>query len=180
MAKWRIEAASEENLHNIGLANEPFVLFGRLVPSLENGRWTCREELWPETKTKLYPGDEEDWTRYLHTDERTIFFAFLDETCVGQVVLRRDWNRYAIIEDICVARAARRKGVGQALLARAAQWARQQNLAGLALETQDNNLGACRFYQRCGMQIGAVNTMLYRNFPPPWSEEIAIYWYLKF
>lgn len=67
------------------------------------------------------------------------------------------------------------EGRGLRAVARAVQWAKQQNLAGVALETQDNNLTACRFYQRCGMQIGAVNTMLYRNFPPPWSEEIAIY-----
>ena len=45
------------------------------------------------------------------------------------------------------------------------------------VETQDNNLLACRFYEKCGFVIGAVNTMLYRNFN---NEEFAVFWYLSF
>jgi len=32
------------------------------------------------------------------------------------------------------------------------------------LETQDNNLIACKFYHNCGFKIGSVDTMLYANF----------------
>ena len=34
--------------------------------------------------------------------------------------------------------------------------------------------------QKCGLEIGAVNTMLYKNMPAPACEDIAIFWYLKF
>ena len=59
-------------------------------------------------------------------------------------------------------------------------WAKKAELCGLALETQDNNLLACRFYAKCGFVIGAVNTMLYKNFEKPWSDESAVFWYMKF
>lgn len=41
------------------------------------------------------------------------------------------------------------------------EWAKDKKLYGLALETQDNNLLACRFYSKCGFIIGAVNAMLH-------------------
>ena len=95
-------------------------------------------------------------------------------------MLKKDWNRYAFIEDICISRHVRGKGIGTILVEKADAWARETGLSGLALETQDNNLLACRFYAKCGFAIGAVNTMLYRNFEKPWCDEIAIFWYKLF
>ncbi len=51
---------------------------------------------------------------------------------------------------------------------------KHKNLHGLMLETQDNNLIACKFYHNCGFKIGSVDTMLYANF------EKAVFWYLRF
>ena len=84
------------------------------------------------------------------------------------------------IEDICVSASYRGNGIGTALIQKAVQWAKEKGLCGLALETQDNNLLACRFYAKCGFSVGAVNTMLYKNFEKPWSDETAIFWYMKF
>ena len=46
------------------------------------------------------------------------------------------------------------------------------------LETQDNNLIACKFYHNCGFKIGSVDTMLYANFEN--NFEKAVFWYLRF
>ena len=46
------------------------------------------------------------------------------------------------------------------------------------LETQDNNLIACKFYHNCGFKIGAIDTMLYANFGN--NFEKAVFWYLRF
>ncbi len=67
--------------------------------------------------------------------------------------------------------------VGTGLIHKASEWAKNAKLNGLALETQDDNLLACRFYAKCGFIIGAFNTMLYRNFD---NEEFAVFWYLQF
>ena len=109
-----------------------------------------------------------------------LFLAYSDAECIGQIVLRKDWNKYAFVEDICVSKSSRGQGVGTALIQKAIEWAKDKKLYGLALETQDNNLLACRFYSKCGFVIGAVNTMLYKNFQKPWSDATAIFWYLKF
>ena len=84
---------------------------------------------------------------------------------------------YAFIEDICVAKSERGQGIGTGLIHKAIEWAEKSKLKGLALETQDNNLLACRFYAKCGFVIGAVNTMFYRNFN---NDAFAVFWYLLF
>jgi hypothetical protein len=55
--------------------------------------------------------------------------------------------------------------------------AREKGMKGLALEAQNINILAGRFYRRMGFSIGAVNTMLYRNLG---LKETAIYWYKLF
>lgn len=168
---------AQHNLADINKANQPFEIIGKIKPIFDDGIWTYTEELYDQAYTKAYPNDTCDYTAYIDNNDKTIFLAYSDTECIGQIVLKRDWNKYAFIEDICVAKSARGQGVGTGLIKRAAEWAKKANLKGLALETQDNNLWACRFYAKCGFVIGAVDTMLYRNFD---NEEFAVFWYLQF
>ncbi|HGI0158585.1 TPA: GNAT family N-acetyltransferase, partial [Streptococcus pyogenes] len=94
------------------------------------------------------------------------------------VKLRKNWNRYAYIEDIAVCKDFRGQGIGSALINISIEWAKHKNLHGLMLETQDNNLIACKFYHNCGFKIGSVDTMLYANFEN--NFEKAVFWYLSF
>lgn len=71
-----------------------------------------------------------------------------------------------------------KKGIGSALINISIEWAKHKNLHGLMLETQDNNLIACKFYHNCGFKIGSVDTMLYANFEN--NFEKAVFWYLRF
>jgi ribosomal protein S18 acetylase RimI-like enzyme len=47
------------------------------------------------------------------------------------------------------------------------------------LETQNNNLAACRLYESYGFVVGGVDHLLYRAIDPT-SHEVAIFWYLIF
>lgn len=171
----------EENLSDVNRANQPFAVIGRLIPFLNDSRWSCSEELYDTPYYKTYPDDDAAfYAAHLNVPDKGAYLAYSGGECVGQLVLRADWNGYGFIEDICVAKEARRQGIGRMLIQTAADWARDKGLSGLALETQDNNLQACRFYQRMGFQIGGVNTMFYRNFPSPTCGETAIFWYLIF
>lgn len=167
----------QQNLVHINKANQPFEIIGKIKPEFADGIWTYTEELYEKSDMKVYPDDTWDYAAYINNPDKTIFLAYSDAECVGQIVLRRDWNSYAFIEDICVARSARGQGIGTGLMHKAIEWAKNSDLKGLALETQDNNLLACRFYAKCGFVIGGVNTMLYRNFD---NDEIAVFWYLPF
>ena len=160
--------------------NQPFPIIGKLVPALKDGHWSYSEELLPQPGQKTYPCDDSDYSEYIASQSRAVFLAFSGEEYAGRIILSEDWNQYALIEDISVDAPLRGTGIGTALIRRAVQWAEERRLKGLAVETQDNNLLACRFYAKCGFQIGAVNTMLYANFEKPYSDETAVFWYLKF
>ena len=58
-------------------------------------------------------------------------------------------------------------------------WARKKNLPGMMLETQNNNLGACRLYERCGYVMGGIDQLRYRGIDPQ-TREVAIFWYRLF
>lgn len=125
---------------------------------------------------KRYPSEEVDTTAYLGRPDRTIFFAYIDGQPAGQIILRKYWNNYAYIDDIVVDVKFRRCGVGKALLSQAVQWTKSKNLPGIMLETQNNNVGACKFYERFGFQLGGFDRMLYKGINPG-TDEIALYWY---
>ena len=168
---------NQKNFADLNKANQPFVIIGKIKPTFDNENWSYTEEIYEQPYIKEYPSDSFDYTVYIDNPDKIIFLAYSDAECVGQIVLKRDWNKYAFIEDICVAKSVRGQGIGTALIQKAMEWAKNSNLQGLALETQDNNLLACRFYVKCGFVIGAVNTMLYKNFD---NEEFAVFWYLRF
>lgn len=167
---------NRQNSMDINKANRPFEIIGKINPTFYDGKWTYTEELYENPYVKEYPSDF-DRNSYIDNPEKAVFFAYLDMECAGQIVLKKDWNKYAFIEDLCVARSVRGQGIGTSLIQTAIKWVKESDLKGLALETQDNNLLACRFYAKCGFVIGSVNTMLYKNFN---NDEFAVFWYLKF
>jgi len=79
----------------------------------------------------------------------------------------------ALLWDIRVAPEARRKGIGAALLGAVEKWALARGAARIDVETQNINVPACRFYERHGFVLRAVNEGAYRDFP----EEIQLLWY---
>src|SRR4030095_1905394 len=97
----------------------------------------------------------------------------------GELVVRRWWNNFAYIEDITVKTRLRKQGIGRALVNRSLAWARNRQLPGMMLETQNNNVAACRFYERCGFELGGCDRHLYRALHAE-RQEIALYWYLLF
>jgi ribosomal protein S18 acetylase RimI-like enzyme len=97
----------------------------------------------------------------------------------GQIILRKNWNKFAYIEDIAVDVRFRLHGIGKELISYAKRWAQDRNLAGITLETQDNNVGACKFYESCGFQLRGFDTYLYKGINRE-TDEIALYWYMIF
>jgi len=175
---FKIMPISERHLCDINKPNQPFLVFGRLVPVFENGKWSWTEELFEKPYEKKYPDEELDYSEYIGNPDKIVFLAYMDNQCVGQIRLRRNWNNYCYVEDIAVARQCRRMGLGRELINTAIQWAKNGGMQGLMLETQDTNLAACRFYHRCGFVLGAVDTMLYGNLPN--RDEKHLLWYKRF
>jgi streptothricin acetyltransferase len=152
-----------------------FTVEAKLVLSAEDGvlRYTLVSV---PPYVKRYPLDKVDYAVYIDNPDRRVFFAYIKGQVVGQIRLCRYWNRYAYIEDIVVDAKYRRQGVGGELIQRAKQWTMDKQLAGIMLETQNNNIGGCRLYERCGFELGGFDRHLYHGLNPD-SDEIALYWY---
>ncbi|KEK22878.1 GNAT family N-acetyltransferase [Bacillus gaemokensis] len=130
----------------------------------------------------IYNEDQEedlDYSRYIDNPNQIIFLAFVNDRMVGQIILKRNWNSYAYVEDIKVDKQFRQLGVGRKLIERAKNWAQAGEMPGIMLETQNNNVSACRFYESCGFIIGGFDFLVYKGINEQ-SDEVAIYWYLRF
>jgi ribosomal protein S18 acetylase RimI-like enzyme len=71
----------------------------------------------------------------------------------------------AVLWDIRVAPAARKRGVGTALFTAAEHWARCRGATELLVETQNVNVPACRFYASQGCHLRTVRAGHYAEFP---------------
>jgi len=170
-----IQEMNENNVLLLDSFDNSFISQSRLVPFTKNGFISYYIEDIPPF-TKQYPPEGIDARSYLGRTDRVAFFAFINELAAGQVRLRIHWNRLVYIEDLAVDVHFRRRGVGQALLQRAIQWAQEKNFPGLMLETQDINVGACKLYEKCGFTLSGFDRCLYMALPEVCGE-IALYWY---
>ncbi|PTM59902.1 GNAT family N-acetyltransferase [Desmospora activa] len=130
---------------------------------------------------KSYASDVEDtdYSRYIDNPDQAVYLAFAANQAVGQMVLKRNWNQYAYVEDLKVDNDFRGYGIGRQCIEQAKHWARERGMPGIMLETQSNNVSACKFYESCGFIIGGFDLCLYKGIHPQ-SEEVAVYWYLMF
>lgn len=79
----------------------------------------------------------------------------------------------AVLWDLRVAPAARGRGIGAALFGAAEAWAAARGARRLKVETQNVNVGACRFYARQGCTLGAIHRFAYPALP----DEVQLLWY---
>lgn len=83
----------------------------------------------------------------------------------------------AVLWDLRVDPAYRRRGVGGRLFERAAAWARGQGCVRLDVETQDVNVPACRFYKGRGCTLRRIEPGAYPALPDEtlllWSLDLA-------
>jgi ribosomal protein S18 acetylase RimI-like enzyme len=167
-------------------AFEPYVLsseFGFEVEGYATPEIGKRVEQWPLERVapyrKCYGIDPEEFRSYRDAVDSAVFMAWLDGKAVGHLVISTNWNGLAHVDELAVHASARHCGVARALLDVAQFWTRKKSLPGIMLETQNNNLGACRLYERYGFVLGGIDHLRYRGIDPQ-TAEVAMFWYLFF
>jgi len=173
-----IEELNPSVIQDVNRCNGEFVIDSRLVLYVEKDEIRYEIIAGPASK-KRYDSDDVDYTPYIDNPDKAVFLAYVEGRIAGQIILRVNWNRYAYIEDIAVDVQFRRQGIGMELMTQARRWAQDLNLAGIMLETQNNNVAACRFYENCGFQLGGFDRYLYRGINKE-IDEVALFWYLVF
>ena len=121
---------------------------------------------------KVYPSSEK-----LSADGAS-FVVKVGDRVAAEISLSKGWNGYAHIQNLVVAQAFRRQGLARELVERAIAWAESKCLAGVMLETQNNNVPACQLYESCGFNLQGFDSSLYRGLNLH-SQEVAVFWYLQ-
>src|SRR6266540_4380083 len=160
-----IREIDQYNVEDFDRCDSSFTVSSKLILNAENGTISYTIVDVPPY-TKQYRAEEFDSKFYLDHPDRAIFFAYLEEELAGEIRLRKNWNGYAYIDSIAVDSKFRNQGVGRALIKQAMEWAKTKDFPGVMLETQDNNVTACHFYENCGFELRGFDTHLYKGLNP--------------
>ena len=172
-----IRQMGSQSLHQVDGFNRNSMVNSRLMLHIQDNKISY--SIIPvEPYEKILTVDAEDYTTFIDNPQKVIFFADVDGRPAGQIKLVPWWNKFAYVEELTVDTEFRGKGVGRTLMTRAIEWTKQQNFPGITLETQDNNVPACTFYEKCGFVLSGFDLYAYKNLDNP--SEIALYWYLIF
>ena len=164
----RIDAAHAQDAR---LPNEPFQIWGRMIPSLSDGKWDYTTIRFRETGEKCFPEEDYDVAK-----EDGIFLGAYDgETCIGVALLRRGMFRYLYLDDLKVCGSCRREGVGRKLIEACMAEAKRLNLRGVYTIGQGDNLSACLFYLKCGFEIGGFDNRVYGGTSAAHEANIFIF-----
>ena len=167
----KIRQIGPERAADARLPNEPFSLWGRVVPALENGAWTWTVERFEHSIEDRFPDEPYDPA----ADDAIFLGAYDGGRCVGLAVLRREMFRYLYLEDLKVSAAFRGQGVGGRLLEACLDEAKRLGLRGLRVIAQDNNASACLFYLHHGFAIGGFDNHGYRGTSQEGKADITFY-----
>jgi ribosomal protein S18 acetylase RimI-like enzyme len=80
----------------------------------------------------------------------------------------------AVLWDLRVNCERRRQGIARQLVDQAASWAKQRQCRMIKVETQNNNVAACRFYAACRFRVCGIQPGAYPEFP----DEVMLLWSL--
>ena len=160
-----------ENAQDVRLSNEPFAVWGRMIPSLCEGRWSYRTEIFEIAQEMCFPDEAYD-----AAEDGAIFIgAYEGKACVGLAVLRKDRFRYLYLDDLKVCREYRRKGIGGMLVKACFKKAEELGFHGVSVTCQDNNLSAALFYIKQGFEIGGFDNRGYRGTSQENKADIYFY-----
>ena len=159
---------------DINILNEPFKLFGQILVSYNNGKWDYQLKKYSSEKVTemCFPDENYD---YDATKESTFIGAYDGKNCIGLAILQPGFFKYMYLSDLKVNKNYRGQYVGQKLIARAKEIAKENDYAGLYTQGQDNNPGACLFYLHTGFYVGGLDTNVYRHTKQEGKADIIFY-----
>lgn len=173
----KIRPATPEDLPILSACDFSFLVAREAVPPFE-GDWLAHARP-VEPYAKSYGFDADEFSAALHADDKALFVILGDEAPVGYIALSAGWNNFAFIDDIAVDTEWRGTGAAQRLMQQAFLWGKEKGLPGIRLETQSNNVAACRFYLRQGFVLGGCDRHLYEGLSPG-TRETALFFYRFF
>lgn len=168
-----IRSITRENPEDLNLKNEPFEMPGRFIPTLTDGVWTYRTELFASPRYMVFPDENYDIDTL--SENSAIFGAYENGKCLGIAIYQEAFFKYYYLYDLKVCAAARGMGIGRALIETGMAEAKRRGYIGLYTQAQDNNLNACMFYLKTGFSIGGFDNRLYDGTTQAGKADIIFY-----
>lgn len=126
-----------------------------------------------------------EWKDKWNLENWGLFVAKNDTNeTIGGVVIAYDTPEIHMLEgrkdltvlwDIRVQAEYRGKGIGTLLFNKAVEYTKEKNCKIIKIETQNNNIDACKFYSKQGCYLEGIHYGVYKEFP----DEIQLLWYKR-
>ena len=178
MSRWVITAEPTARIPELAKVPARFTVDRTLDVARSGGRFTLAERVLPAPWDKDYdalPGEgPAAWGERFDLTGWGFLAARIGGRCIGgAVVAPGPPSGGPWLMDIRVTPRHRRTGVGSALFAEAVRWTAEQGFDRLRIETQNNNVAACRFYARQGCTLIAAARGAYPSLP----DEVRLIWH---
>ncbi|MFJ8066933.1 GNAT family N-acetyltransferase [Psychrobacillus sp. NPDC096426] len=173
--KITVRLIDNEHSRHINIPNEPFSLFGKMIPSYQNEKWSYETKHYKqeEIREMCFPDENYDFEKL---SENSIFLgAYYGEKCVALAVLQHSWNKYMYLYDFKVNKDYRGYGIASLLIDEAKKISQKHRYRGIYTQGQDDNLGACLFYVKKGFEIGGIDTKIYMGTLQEGKSDILFY-----
>ncbi|MFW8617396.1 GNAT family N-acetyltransferase [Enterococcus innesii] len=170
-----IKLIDQEHQADIRLKNEPFSLWGKILPTYNEGNWqyTICKFAPEDIQTMRFP--DENYC-YDEMNRNSLFIgAYDDGKCIGLAIIQDAFFKYLYLYDLKVNTDYRQQGVGQLLIQQALKAALAKGYRGIYTQAQDNNPSACLFYLRAGFRIGGLDTEVYKGTNQEGKSDILFY-----
>lgn len=170
-----VRIIDRDHKKDINIKNEPFKLFGRMIPSYINEKWSYEVDRLPEDEiTEMcFPDENYD---YEELAENSVFVGAYDgDKCIGLAILKHSWCKFLYLYDLKVNADYRGKHIGVMLIEKSKAIALEHGYRGLYTQGQDNNLAACMLYLKNGFVIGGLDTNVYKGTSQEGKKDILFY-----
>lgn len=163
----------KDHASDINIKNEPFQLFGRMLPCYQDGKWSYSTIKNEQIEWDCFPDENYDFESM---EKDYIFLGAYDgPACIGLAIWKHQWNQYLYLHDLKVNRDYRRQGVAAKMIKAAYEYAKEHGYRGIWTIGQDNNLAACLFYVKNGFRIGGLDTDVYNGTKQEGKADIYFY-----
>lgn len=170
-----IQLIDKAHAGDINIPNEPFPLYGRMIPSYIDGKWSYRTVGFPPEEVSEMTFPDENYDYDAMSEDCFFVGAYDGGRCVGLAIWQKPWHKYLYLYDLKVIREYRGRGVASALIRHGRQLAAQLGYRGVYTIGQDNNLNACKFYLKCGFEIGGFDNHVYNGTRQEGKADIYFY-----
>lgn len=168
-----VRIINAEHKQDINIPNEPFPLFGRMIPTYVDEQWNYSVEKFSTEQQMCFPDENYSYEDMIKNS--TFIGAYDNEKCIGLAIMREGFLKYMYLYDLKVNSAYRKRGVAKALIERAKEIAKEKGYSGIYTQGQDNNLGACLFYIKTGFYIGGFDSSVYKWTKQEGKSDIIFY-----